>query len=122
MASPLATATRLLTALDELVMEETMLLRMEDFVETAELRERMLPVVEQLCLCAPEFSPDSGFRRRLDDLLHRSEQNLRVLEAELARRHEELLRVGEALGRLRRVAPAYKTVRSGLESRLNTAA
>lgn len=114
MATPFATATRLLAALDELVKEESILLRMQDFTEVVAIRERAAPLVARLCELATEFSADSVFRLRLEDLLHRGDQNLRLLESELARQHEELLRVGEAHGRLRRLAPAYRSARHGL--------
>jgi len=125
MSPALATATRLLTALDELLTEETILLRTQDYVEAVAVRERAAPVVEKLCALAADFSADSVFRLRLEDLLDRGEQNLRLLDSELARCHDELLRVGEAHGKLRRMAPAYRTARSGLAasgSRFDTAA
>lgn len=125
MTSPLATACRLLSALEEFVAQEEILLRDQAYVEIVELREHAVPVVEKLCELSQEFTVDSVFRLRLEDLLHRSGENFRLLTSELARQHEELLRVGEALGRLRRVAPAYKTPGNSLgngASRLNAAA
>jgi len=122
MAATHDTACRLLSALEEFVLQEEILLREQAFVEIADLREYAAPVVEKLCELAAEFTVDSVFRLRLEDLLHRSGQNFRLLTSELTRRQEELLRVGEALGRLRRMAPAYKGVRSAHESRLNAAA
>ena len=122
MDAPAATACRLLSALEEFVAQEQILLREQAFVEIVDLREHAVPVVEKLCELATEFAVDSVFRLRLEDLLHRSGQNYRLLASELARRHDELTRVDEALGRLRRVAPAYKVVRNGMESRLNAAA
>jgi hypothetical protein len=116
------TACRLLSALEEFVVQEEILLREQAFVEIADLRTYAAPVVEKLCELADEFTVDSVFRLRLEDLLHRSGQNFRLLTSELARRHEELIRVGEALSRLRHVGPAYKSARSAHESRLNAAA
>ena len=115
-------ADRLLLALEEFVLQEEILLRERAFDEIVDLREHAAPVAEKLCELAVEFTIDSVFRLRLEDLLHRSGQNFRLLTGELARRQEELTRVGEALGRLRRVAPAYKTAGRGMESRLNAAA
>jgi hypothetical protein len=122
MSSPLDTACRLLSALEEFVAQEEILLREQAFVEIVGLREHAVPVVEKLCELATQFAVDSVFRLRLEELLQRSGQNFRLLSSELDRRQEELIRVGEALGRLRRMAPAYKTARRGLESRLNAAA
>jgi hypothetical protein len=122
MVAPLDTACRLLSALEEFVVQEEILLRDHAFIEIADLREQAAPVVAMLCELAEKFTVDHVFRLRLEDLLHRCEQNLRLINSEIARQHDELLKVGEAMGRLRRVAPAYKTARSGLESRLNVAA
>lgn len=122
MSEPLATACRLLSALEEFVVQEEILLRDHAFLEIVDLREHAAPVVERLCTLANEFHVDSVFRLRLDDLLHRSGQNFRLLSSELARQHEEMLRVGEALGRLRGMASAQKKARTSHESRLNVAA
>jgi len=125
MATPLATACRLLSTLEEFVSQEEILLRDQAYTEIVHLREHAVPVVERLCELSQEFTVDSVFRLRLEDLLHRSGENFRLLTSELARRHEELLRVSEALGRLRRMAPAYKTPGNSLaggSSRLNAAA
>ena len=125
MVTSLDTACRLLSALEEFVVQEEILLRDQAFLEIVDLREHAAPVAEKLCELATEFAVDTVFRLRLEDLLHRSGQNFRLLTSELARRHEELLRVGEALGRLRRMGPAYKTGGSSLAngvSRLNAAA
>jgi hypothetical protein len=122
MSDPLSTACRLLSALEEFVVQEEILLRDHAFLEIVDLREHAAPVVERLCTLADEFTVDSVFRLRLDDLLHRSGLNFRLLTSELARQHEEMLRVGEALARLRGMSQAQKKARAGQESRLNVAA
>jgi len=125
MVAALDTACRLLSALEEFVVQEDILLREQAFVEIVALREHAAPVVEKLCELAEKFTVDHVFRLRLEDLLGRCEKNLRLLNSELARQHDELLRVGEAIGRLRRVAPAYTTARNGLAAgaaRFNAAA
>ena len=122
MSASLATACRLLSALEEFVVQEEILLREHAFLEILDLRAHAAPVVEKLCTLVDGFTVDSAFRLRLEDLLHRSGENFRLLASEMAHRHEEMLRVGEALGRLRGMAPAYKTARISHESRLNVAA
>ena len=123
MSTPLATACRLLSALEEFVVQEEILLRDQAYLEVVDLREHAAPVVESLCKLADQFTVESAFRLRLEDLLHRSGQNFRLLTSELARQHEEMLRVGEALGRLRGMAQAQKKARAASqESRLNVAA
>lgn len=124
METPFATATRLLAALEELIAEETTLIRTMDFVEAVEARERAAPLVDGLCALADDPSVLT-LRPRLDALLERSGQNYHFLSNQLERLQAELTRVNEACGRMRRVAPVYKTVRSAAphgESRLNTAA
>jgi hypothetical protein len=132
MATNFETVARLLTALEELVLQETALIRTMDFVEAVELRERAAPIVEKLCVLAGDLpgveSPDpavAAVRARFAGLLERSGQNYHFLATQLARLQSELDRVSEARGRLRHLAPAYQGYRRVAtvgESRLNTAA
>jgi hypothetical protein len=120
METPLQAAQRLLTALDELVMQETMLIRTMDFVEAVEVRERATPLVARLCTLAEDPAVQE-LRPRATALLNRCSQNYHFLDIQLQRLQGELDRISSARGRLRKVAPAY---RGGVlaESRLNTAA
>ena len=121
METPLQTATRLLTALEDLAGQETMLIRTMEFVEAVAVQERAAPLVATLCALATE--PEvTTLRPRIKGLLERWGQNYHFLDTQLAQLNEELQRVTEARGRLRHVAPAYKTVAAPAESRLNTAA
>lgn len=122
METPLATATRLLSALEDLITQETVLIRTMDFIDAVQVRERAAPFVEKLCELAPLPAVET-LRPRIDGLLERSSQNYHFLEGQLTKLQHELNRVGEARGRLRSVAPAYKLGRTvTAESRLNTAA
>ena len=121
METPLQTATRLLVALEELAGQETMLIRTMEFVEAVNLQERAAPLVATLCALATEAEV-ATLRPRVNGLLERWGQNYHFLDTQLGRLHEELQRVSEARGRLRHVAPAYKSVSAPGESRLNTAA
>jgi hypothetical protein len=120
METPFETAQRLLSALDELVMQETMLIRTMDFVEAVEVRERAAPLVIRLCGLAGD-SDITALRPRVDALLDRCSQNYHFLDTQLQRLQSELDRVNTARGRLRKVAPAYRS-EAPSESRLNTAA
>lgn len=133
MEARLETLARLLTALEDLVVQETELIRTMDFIEAVEVRERSAPVVERLCELASALpGPETGdpvareLRNRLTGLLDRCGQNHHFLEAQLARLQSELDRVTEARGRLRNVAPAYGAYAASPklagQSRLNTAA
>ena len=120
METPLETARRLLTALDELVMQETMLIRTMDFVEAVEVRERATPLVSRLCALAEDPAVQQ-LRPHVAALLERSSQNFHFLDSQLQRLQGELDRISSARGRLRKVAPAYRGA-APAESRLNTAA
>lgn len=119
METPLQTAVRLLGALEELVAQETHLLRTMDFVEAVDVQERAGPLVKLLCALAPDPTV-AELRPRVTTLLERREQNYHFLDIQLTRLQGELRRVTEARGRLNRVA-TYGSARPP-ESRLNTAA
>lgn len=123
MEPSLETAHRLIAALDELVLQETVLIRTMEFTEAVGVRERAAPVVEKLCALAADPAV-AALRPRLDGLLERSAQNHHFLDAQLGRLQDELTRVNDARNRLRQVAPAYRPVRAarGESSRLNAAA
>jgi len=125
METPLAAATRLTIALEELVMEETILVRTMDFSAAVEVRDRAAPLVEKLCELAgaPEVQ---SLRPRVSALLHRCDQNHQFIEEHRVKLQSELNRVTEARGRLRVFAPAYGSPYAARpatpDSRLNTAA
>jgi hypothetical protein len=121
MITPLETATRLLTALEELVMQETLLIRTMDFVEAVDVQERAAPVVEKLCALAADPAV-ALLRGRVAGLLERYGQNYHFLDSQLNRLQSELDRVTAARSRLRSVAPAYRSGAMTTEPRLNTAA
>ena len=119
---PIPTATRLVSALEELITQETVLIRTMDFIDAVQVRERAAPLVEKLCELATDPAIET-LRPRIDGLLERCSQNYHFLDGQLTKLQHELNRVGEARGRLRNVAPAYKAGRTVTgESRLNTAA
>ena len=120
METPSETARRLLSALDELVMQETMLIRTMDFVEAVEVRERATPLVARLCTLAEDPTVQQ-LRPRVTALLDRCSQNFHFLDTQLQRLQGELDRISAARGRLRKVAPAYRGG-APAQSRLNTAA
>lgn len=124
METPFATAHRLLAALEELVAEETILLRAGDFAEAAQIRARTSAIVEKLCALANAPQVDT-LRPRLVTLLQHSQENADLLERELGNARLELEKCGHAQGRLRNVVPAYQAAygRPGRPTgRLDTAA
>lgn len=124
METPLATAKRLLVALEELVLDETILIRTRDFSGAVEIRVRANELIEKFCSLASEPSVEA-LRPRVHALIERCNQNQLFVEEQRAQLQGELDRVNEAHGRLRQFAPVYKGYpgpRPGSESRLNTAA
>ena len=92
METPLESARRLLTALEELVMQETLLIRTMDFVEAVDVQERAAPVVERLCALAEDDAVRS-LRPLVGGLLDRRSQNYHFLDTQLQRLADFLVTV-----------------------------
>ena len=122
METPLQTAKRLLTALEDLTAQESILLRTLDYVDAVAIQERAAPLVDQLAALAvhPEVS---ALNAKVKALVDRRQQSRFFLDAQLGRLQSELRRIDEARTRLARVAPAYVVTGPRIaESKLNTAA
>lgn len=120
METPLQTAQRLLSALEDFASQEAVLLRSLDLVEAVQISERAAPLVEKLCSLAIDPGV-SSLRPRVEELVAQRRRNAVLLDAHLARLQGELRRIDEARLRLSRVAPVYGGM-APVESRLNTAA
>ncbi|MBI5423556.1 MAG: hypothetical protein HZA32_05675 [Opitutae bacterium] len=121
METPLQTAQRLLTALEDLASQESVLLRSLDLVEAVQISERAAPLVEKLCTLAVDPTV-ALLRPRVEELVAQRRRNAVLLDSHLARLQGELRRIDEARSRLARVAPVYSGGAPLVESRLNTAA
>jgi hypothetical protein len=121
METPVQTAVRLLSALEDMAAQESNLLRTLDFVDAVEIQERAAPLVQKLVELAhhPEVA---ALQSRVGALLTRRNQNRHFLDAHLAQLQSELRRIDEARVRLAGLAPAYCTGSMNVQSRLNTAA
>ncbi|MBI2517604.1 MAG: hypothetical protein HYV95_11940 [Opitutae bacterium] len=121
METPLQTAKRLITALEELVAQEAANLRNLDLVEAVQVTERAAPLVQKLGELAnePGVAP---LRPRVEALIIQRQQSTQMLDSHLARMQSELRRIDEARARLSKVAPAYGSGGAPAVSRLNTAA
>ncbi|MBI2510766.1 MAG: hypothetical protein HYV96_02200 [Opitutae bacterium] len=120
METPLQTALRLLSALEDLAGQEAVLLRSLDLVEAVQISERAAPLIEKLC--ALSIDPGvAALRPRVEELVAQRRRNAVLLDSHLARLQGELRRIDEARSRLARVAPVYGGAMP-VESRLNTAA
>jgi len=122
METPVQKASRLITALEELTAQETVLLRSLDLVEAVQICERAAPLVERLCVLAAD--PAVGaLRDRITAVVDRRRQHATMLDTHLSRLQTELRRIDDARGRLMKIGPAYGLVTPPpAESRLNTAA
>jgi hypothetical protein len=110
-----------MTALEELVAQESANLRNLDVVEAVQITERAAPLVQRLGELASDPSV-ALLRPRVEALLVQRQQSAQILDAHLARMQSELRRIDEARARLSRVAPVYGSSSARAESRLNTAA
>lgn len=117
-------ARRILSALDDLVGQESVLLRSLDLVEALQIAERCSPLVDELCQLASE--PEAHeIRENVAALLQKRQRNATLLESHLQRVQEEIRRIEDARRKLARTVPAYRKTesgRSGPERNLNTAA
>jgi len=121
METPFQNALRLLSALEDLAGQESVLLRSLDLVEAVQISERAAPLVEKLCELALDPAV-ATLKPRVEELVSRRRRNAVLLDNHLARLQSELRRIDEARTRLSRVAPVYFGGAPTTESRLNTAA
>lgn len=119
-----ARARRILSALDDLVGQEGVLLRSMDLVEALQIAERCSPLVEELCQLASD--PEAvELRESVAALLQKRQRNAALLESHLQRVQEEMRRIEDARRKLSRTAPVYRNSeppRGGGQRNLNTAA
>ena len=121
METPVQTAVRLLSALEDFSAQEANLLRTMDFVEAVAVQERAFPLVRMLAELANEPGV-AALKPQVAALLARREQNRHFIDAQLARLQSELRRIDEARIRLARLAPAYAGAAGQPSARLNSAA
>jgi hypothetical protein len=123
MSTPFQTAQRLLSALEDLASQESVLLRSLDLIEAVQISERAAPLVERLCAIIAESPEVAPLRPRVEELVAQRRRSAVLLDSHLERLQGELRRIDEARTRLARVAPVYGGgTTPPLESRLNTAA
>lgn len=106
MADALATATRLLGALEQLASEEDACLLSGEEMELAEVLARADPMVQRLATLARSPGLDSLLPQLTKWLQLRQERWL-FLEASKRDLREGLLHFGEVQSRLVKIAPAY---------------
>src|SRR5882672_8490972 len=106
METPVQTADRLLTALEDLTEQEGMYLRGGYYDVAAETRQRAEPLVRQLTSLAGANGVDE-LRPRVAAMLTRSDRHAAFLREKLAELGVQMRHTDQARHRVARVAPAY---------------
>jgi hypothetical protein len=120
METPLKTAQRLLVALEDLVSQESVLLRSTNYLEAVTIQERAGPLVHELARLADQPGV-AALKPRVDALMEIRMESWHYIDANLNRMQQELARIKEARVRLARIAPVYGA--NGIRrNRLNAAA
>jgi len=120
MTAPGATADRLLTALEELVAQECVLMQARDFPGAVAIQERTAALVAELAARAGDAAV-AALRPRVAAVIARREENIASIEVQRVRWQAERCRIDEARARLARIAPVYRGNATSAP-RFNTAA
>ena len=105
METPAQRGARLIAALEDLVAQETAVLRNGDFDEANTVADRTAPIVEWLA-DHPTFVPAS-LQERLAAIGSQRARNAEFLDSEIARTREELQQVAVSRRRVAQIAPVY---------------
>jgi hypothetical protein len=116
----LKTALRLLRALEDLVAQEGVLLRSRDYAQAAATRERINPLVVELCAIGNRGHL-SSLAARINDLLERRREHLSGLAVRREALGRERLRLAAARERLRQMRLYRPSLAPRRTNRLNAA-
>ncbi len=105
MATHAHTCARLLTALEDLVSQEAVLLRAADYSGVLATQERAAPLVERLAALAT--TADAAVRMRVAAVTALRSRSLEWLAGEMARVRTELSEMAASERQVARVAPVY---------------
>jgi hypothetical protein len=97
---------RVLSALEDLVTQEALLLRAEDFAAVEALQNRTAPLVE--FLAANPTAANEALRDRVGTVAARRSENDGELTRQMARVREELSLNQANRGRISQIMPAYR--------------
>jgi len=100
------TFARLVTALDEVLVQEDSFLKMADYAAVLEAQRRAAPLVEGLARLEPEIA-DKAARARVSALVTRRAHVQELLASRISEVRCNLGRIREDEQRLMRVGPAY---------------
>ncbi len=99
------TFTRLLTALEDLITQEGVLLRAADFPGVLATQQRCAPLVDRLVGLATHA--DTAVRTRIAAIITRRAEGMELLAEEIARTRVELSEMQASQHRAARLAPVY---------------
>ena len=111
METPAQTCVRLLTALEDLAVQESAALEARDFATAVTIQTRAAPLVAHLAAHGPAIAEkDAAFRARVAALQARRLRSGEWLATQVARAREELVQMQASQRRVARIAPAYGQV------------
>ena len=99
------TFARLLTALEDLLTQEAVLLQVADYPGVLALQQRSAPLVDRLASLAAHA--DAAVRRRVAAVVARRAEAMELLAAEITRTRVELSDMQASQHRAARIAPVY---------------
>lgn len=105
METPSQTVSRLLTALEDLVAQEALLLRADDLPAVLATQHRAGPLIERLTLMSGTV--DAAAEARMALLVSRRRESEAWLETQMNRVRSELGETRESQNRVARFAPVY---------------
>ncbi len=117
MARAAQTFPRLLTALEDLISQEEVLLRAADYLGVLATQERAAPLVDRLAGLA--MHADLATRSRITALVARRTEGLELLAAEIERTRVELSEMQASQHRAARIAPVYGSLLTPMVGRLS---
>lgn len=105
---------RVLSALEDFVSQEELMMRAEDYAEVAAVQVRMAPLVQ--FLVEEAAVADAPLQQRIALVVARRDRTRHRLATEVGKIREEMVQLEVSRRRIARVAPAY-----GLRSAATTA-
>ncbi len=106
MATPAPACTRILTALEELVMQEAVILKAGDLSAVVEIQSRIEPLVAFLATQGGS-ALDADVKSRVTALYKARTHSVAWLNAQMTRNRTELLAISSRQRVIAQVAPAY---------------
>jgi hypothetical protein len=107
MQTPAERCRRIVTALEDLVAQESAALANRDFNTVLTLQERTAPLVDFIVTTGAAYVAQPDLRARLDALQMRRGQTSELLLAEMQRNRFDLQETRAAQRRVAQIAPAY---------------